>query len=44
MKNKEINEIRDLLIKKMKELVDVNNFERIQEIAHILITLNRDYE
>ena len=43
MDNKEINEIRDLLIKKMKEYIRADNYERIEEITDILYKLNRDY-
>ena len=38
-----ISECRTLLIKKMEEFIPVDNYERIQQIAHILNTLNRDY-
>ena len=44
VKNKEISEIRDLLIEKIKEYIRVDNYERTEEITDILNKLNRDYE
>jgi len=42
--NKKINDIKEKLIKKMEKFIEVNNFERVQEIVNILRTLNMDYE